>query len=125
VLRTPFTAVQRASLCCTASNVSDFQTNSKPPVKLQYCVYVLYSLKDKQFYIGFTFNLKQRLTQHFQGRSRSTSPRLPLELVFCEYFLAKEDAVRRERYFKTTTGKRTLRLMLQRTLFLFAKDATD
>ena len=36
-------------------------------MKLQYCVYVLLSLKDKKFYIGYTTNLKQRLTDHFHG----------------------------------------------------------
>jgi putative endonuclease len=84
--------------------------------KLQYCVYVLYSLKDNSFYIGFTENLKQRLTDHFRGNSKSTAPRRPFELIFCEYFLSKKDALRRENYFKTTKGKRTLRLLLKDSL---------
>jgi putative endonuclease len=84
--------------------------------KLQYCVYVLYSLKDKSFYIGFTKNLKQRLTDHFHGNSKSTAPRRPFKLIFCEYFLSKADAQRREKYFKTTKGKRTLKLILKNSL---------
>jgi putative endonuclease len=84
--------------------------------KLQYCVYVLYSLKDKSFYIGFTENLKQRLTDHFHGNSKSTAPRRPFKLIFCEYFLSKADAQRREKYFKTTKGKRTLKLILKSSL---------
>jgi len=86
--------------------------------KLQYCVYVLYSLKDKSLYIGFTENLKQRLTDHFRGNSKSTAPRRPLKLIFCEYFLSKKDAWRREKYFKTTKGKRTLKLLLKNSLNL-------
>lgn len=85
-------------------------------MKLQYCVYVLLSLKDQKLYIGSTTNLKQRLTNHFQGNSKATAPRRPFKLIFCEYFLSKKDALRRERYFKTTAGKKSLRLMLRESL---------
>ncbi|HNS48976.1 MAG TPA: GIY-YIG nuclease family protein [bacterium] len=85
-------------------------------MKLPHCVYVLYSLQDKRFYVGYTSNLKQRLTEHFHGSSKNTSPRRPFELIFCEYFLLKKDALKREGYFKTTAGKRALNLMLKNTL---------
>jgi predicted GIY-YIG superfamily endonuclease len=62
-------------------------------------------------------NLKQRLTDHFQGGTVSTAPRRPLRLIFCEYFFSKKDALRRELYFKTTKGKRTLRSMLRNEIF--------
>jgi len=86
--------------------------------KLHYCVYVLHSLKDNSFYIGFTKNLKQRLTDHFRGNSKSTAPRRPFRLIFCEYFLSKKDVLRREKYFKTTKGKRTLKSLLKHSLNL-------
>ena len=86
---------------------------------LNYCVYVLYSVKDKNFYSGYTVNLKQRLTSHFRGNSKSTSSRRPLRLVFCEYYLSKKDALRREKYFKSNSGKRALRLMLRDSLKYF------
>lgn len=81
--------------------------------KLRFCVYVLLSLKDFKFYIGFTENLKERLTDHFHGQSPATSPRRPFVLIFCEYFVSKSDALRREKYFKTTAGKKALKLMLR------------
>ncbi len=84
--------------------------------KLQYCVYVLLSQKDNQFYIGYTTNLHERLTSHITGNSKATAPRLPFTLIFCEYYLSKHDATRREKYFKTTVGKKVLRLMLQDSL---------
>jgi putative endonuclease len=62
---------------------------------------------------SFTENLKQRLIDHFHGNSKSTAPRRPFKLIFCEYFLSKADAQRREKYFKTTKGKRTLKLILK------------
>ncbi|QQG44611.1 MAG: GIY-YIG nuclease family protein [Candidatus Roizmanbacteria bacterium] len=84
--------------------------------KLLYCVYVLYSLKDLNFYIGYTTNLNQRLTSYIHGNSLATEMRRPFTLLFCEYFLSKHDATRREKYFKTTAGKKTLRIVLKESL---------
>ena len=84
--------------------------------KLQYCVYVLLSLKDNNFYIGYTTNLHERLTSHIHGHSKSTEPRRPFILLFCEYYLSIHDAIRREKYLKTNSGKKTLRLMLRESL---------
>jgi len=51
------------------------------------------------------------------GGAESTTKRyLPVELIFYETFTNKNDAQRRERYFKTSKGKTTLRLMLRETL---------
>jgi len=86
----------------------------------QFAVYVLYSLKDNQFYIGYTANLTRRMEEHAGGRSKSTKSRRPFVCVFCEYYLSKSDALCREQYFKTTAGKRVLRLMLQESLMLVA-----
>ena len=79
-------------------------------------VYVLYSLKDRKLYIGYTADLKRRLSEHNRGESASTAPRRPLRLLFGEHYISKKDAQRRERYFKTTAGKRALRLMLKDSL---------
>ncbi|MBF0479482.1 MAG: GIY-YIG nuclease family protein [Candidatus Omnitrophica bacterium] len=81
-------------------------------------VYVLLSLKDNNFYIGFSENLETRLKDHYEGRNTSTKARRPLKLIFYEAYQSKEDALRREKYFKTTKGKSTLKLMLRATLQL-------
>ena len=83
---------------------------------LPYCVYVLQSQRDLLLYHGFTTNLEQRIRNHNAGKTISTSKRMPLRLIFCEYYLSRKDAMRREKYFKTTQGKRMLRLMLRNTL---------
>jgi len=85
-------------------------------IKLRYCVYVLISLADDDFYVGYTTDLKQRLTSHFHGNSKATAPRRPFRLIHCEYYLTKSDAERRESYLKTAKGRRVLRLMLQDSL---------
>jgi len=82
---------------------------------LPYCVYVLFSEKDHLLYIGFTTNLENRLNRHNTGGNKSTAPRIPFQLIFCEYYLFKDDALKREEYFKTSAGKRTLKLMLATT----------
>ncbi len=76
-------------------------------------VYVLRSQKDHMFYIGSTNDLKRRFQQHQRGENISTAKRLPFDLMYFEGHQAKEDALRREKYFKTTKGKVTLRQMLR------------
>ena len=67
----------------------------------RYCVYVLRSFKDKQFYVGFTKNLPARVKAHNDGLIPSTRNRLPLQLVDWEGCLSQADATHREKYLKT------------------------
>jgi len=81
-----------------------------------YYTYVLRSLHDGKLYIGSTGDLKKRLREHQRGGNTSTARRLPFELAFYEAFSTQLDAQRRERYFKTSKGKTTLRQMLKEYL---------
>jgi putative endonuclease len=78
-----------------------------------YYVYILRSLKDGLFYIGYSEDLKTRIKDHNSGKNISTQNRRPLELIFYEAYRNKADALRREKYFKTTKGKTTLKQMLK------------
>ena len=78
--------------------------------------YVLLSLKDKEFYIGSTDNLKRRLTQHSHGKVDATRYRLPLKLIYYEYFVNQEDAEAREKFLKSGYGHRQLKEIIKRTL---------
>jgi putative endonuclease len=73
-----------------------------------YYTYILQSEADGNFYSGFTKNLKLRFDQHRNGLVESTRDRRPLKLVYYEACLSQEDALKRERYFKTYNGKRFL-----------------
>jgi putative endonuclease len=84
--------------------------------------YVLISLKDGRFYTGFTENLKKRLAQHNEGTSRSTNYRKPFELIYYEACRNRRDALNRERYLKTTYGKRYLRERLKNDIALKGND---
>ena len=79
--------------------------------------YVLQSQKDKQFYIDYTpDDVYNRTEKHQQGFVPATKLRRPLKLIFFEAYLNQADALRRERYFKTTKGKTALRSMLKEYL---------
>lgn len=76
-------------------------------------VYVLQSMKDKKLYIGYTKDLKRRLKLHNLRNVVSTRRRRPLKLIYYEACLNQEDALRRERYLKTTYGKRYIKNRLK------------
>jgi putative endonuclease len=83
---------------------------------LPFCVYILFSEKDHLLYIGFSADLKKRIETHNSGGNKSTAYRRPLKLIFCEFYLFEEDARKREKYFKTTMGRKAIKLMLTGTL---------
>ena len=62
--------------------------------------YVLQSMKDMVFYVGFTKNLKLRFAQHNKGLVESTKHRRPFNLIYYEACLDESDATRREIYLK-------------------------
>lgn len=76
-------------------------------------VYVLQSMKDNDFYIGYTKNLTIRLKQHNAKKNFSTKSRAPLEYIYIEACINEKDAKRREDYLKTTQGGRFLKLRLR------------
>jgi putative endonuclease len=79
-------------------------------------VYILKSKVKNWIYVGSTNDIKRRFGEHERGEVQSTRPYRPFDLVFYEGFLARNDAVRREDYLKTTKGKSTLRMMLRESL---------
>jgi putative endonuclease len=83
---------------------------------LPFCVYILFSEKDHLLYVGFSSNLERRLLHHNQGHTKSTAGRRPLKLIYTEFYLIESEARNRERYFKTTAGKKAIKLMLRETL---------
>lgn len=84
--------------------------------KPRYYVYILYSIKDNGFYIGFTSNLKIRLIKHARGEVTATKSRTPLKLIHYEYFVNENDAKAREEFLKSGYGRKQLQSILKRTL---------
>ncbi len=81
-----------------------------------YYVYILLEGKEGRFYIGQTENIKRRMGEHAAGHNHTTARYSEPKLIFIEGFINKQDAERREKYFKTTKGKQTLRSMLRESL---------
>ena len=80
---------------------------------MKYFTYVLFSHKFEQLYIGHTYNLDKRFSQHNKGRVPSTKPYIPYELLYFEEFKSKVDAVKREKELKTSTGRRFLKQFIK------------
>lgn len=75
-------------------------------------LYVLKSDKDHDFYTGTTSDLKRRFKEHNSGKNFSTAPRRPFKLIYYEAYLLKSDAEAREKYLKTSMGRRVIRKQL-------------
>jgi putative endonuclease len=65
-----------------------------------YYVYILKSKKDSKHYIGYTNDLRRRLDEHNNGKSKSTKHRIPFELIYYEAYAIKSSAIRREKKLK-------------------------
>lgn len=78
-----------------------------------YYVYVLRSKKDGNFYVGHTVDFLKRMEHHNKGNVESTRNRRPLELIYYEASISRKDALHREKYLKTTYGKRYIRSRLK------------
>jgi putative endonuclease len=75
--------------------------------------YVLHSLKDDKFYVGFSSDLKKRVDQHQNGLVESTRDRRPFALIYYEACVDQSDALRREKYLKSYHGKMFIRKRLK------------
>ena len=73
--------------------------------KQLFWTYVLRSVRDKDFYIGYTQDINRRLQENKSGKVFSTKGRLPVELVYLEACTNRKDAERREGYFKKSGGR--------------------
>ncbi len=76
-------------------------------------VYILQSEKDMRFYVGSTNNLRRRLQEHNAGKVFSTKKRTPLKLIYYEACIDEADARKREKYLKTSWGKRYIKSRLK------------
>lgn len=82
----------------------------------RFYIHILYSLRDKGFYIGLTTDLKQRLINHARGELKATKFRRSFKLIHYKYFINEHDAKAREIYLKSGYGRRGFKEMLKRTL---------
>ena len=78
-----------------------------------YYVYVIESIKYNEIYIGYSSDLKNRIEQHNNKASIYTKKYAPWKLIYYEACINKKDATRREKYLKTSQGRRLMKRRLK------------
>ena len=76
--------------------------------------YVISSRKALFLYKGHCEDLSERLKQHNSGMTESIRSYTPFDLVYFEEFLTRNEAIKREKYFKTAAGRRYLKSKLKK-----------
>jgi putative endonuclease len=71
---------------------------------------------DKEWHIGSTSNLQNRIKEHGKGRVRATAHRCPVELIYYEACRSLNAAREREQQLKTGYGRAYLKRRLGRVL---------
>ncbi|PHX74302.1 MAG: excinuclease ABC subunit C [Chitinophagaceae bacterium] len=74
--------------------------------------YVIKSIDHNYYYKGHCQDIEKRLAQHNNGFTKSIKPYIPFKLVYFEAFTNREDAIKREKYFKSAAGRRFLEIKL-------------
>jgi len=73
-------------------------------------VYVLKSSKNGNLYKGQTSDLQARLLQHNSGKVKSTKSQAGFwKVIYTEQYETREEALKREKYFKTAAGRRFIK----------------
>ena len=75
-------------------------------------VYVLKSLVKDIHYIGHTEDLQNRLKQHNAGKTRFTKSAVPWEIIYYEEYPTRNEAITREKFLKSGTGRELLKKLL-------------
>ena len=74
-----------------------------------YFAYVIKSIHHDFYYKGHCKDLDKRLSEHNAGSTVSIKPYIPFKVIYSESFDIREDAIKRERYFKSAAGRRFLK----------------
>ena len=96
--------VQWIPACRQAGNGGIFKKSS-----MAYVIYAIKSSFDGRIYVGFTAALENRLKEHNQGKTKSTKGFRPWSLIYTETVTSREEARKREKYFKSGCGKEFLK----------------
>jgi len=72
---------------------------------MNWFVYAIRSRQRNYIYVGLTSNLEKRISQHNDGKGRTTRQYRPFILVHCEVFKTRLEARKREIYLKSGCGK--------------------
>ena len=74
-------------------------------------VYAISSLRRNYIYVGMSSNVDRRIKEHNTGKEKTTRPYLPFRLLYVESCENRAAARKREKYWKSGTGKEQLRII--------------
>jgi len=84
-----------------------------PPTKLiMYYVYILLNEAKNRTYTGVAKDVSERLAEHNAGKVKSSRPYRPYIIIHTESFSTLREARQKEKFYKSTTGRRRLKEML-------------
>ena len=78
----------------------------------EYYVYLLESESTGIWYVGLSKDPDHRLLHHNQGKSKFTSGHRPWKMLYKERVGSLSEARKKEKYYKTSAGKRRLKRIL-------------
>ena len=79
--------------------------------------YILKTAKGS-YYVGSTDNIENRLKRHNAGCVKSTANKLPVELMFKEYYPTKSLAQRKEYKIKSWKSKKMIEKLIEQGPFV-------
>ncbi|KAF0152009.1 MAG: putative endonuclease [Ignavibacteria bacterium] len=78
----------------------------------EYYVYILQSMNNDKTYVGQTENLERRLKEHNSGKTSYTAKYVPWKIVYFEKYSTREESLKREKYLKSSAGRRFIKVLL-------------
>ena len=75
-------------------------------------VYILLNETKTRTYTGVADDVEKRLNEHNTGRVKSSRPYRPYKIFYTESFATLSEARQKEKFYKSTTGRRRLKEML-------------
>jgi putative endonuclease len=81
---------------------------------MEFVVYILFSEKSNRNYTGYTSNLIQRFKSHNELGKDSTAKYRPWIVVHVEFYKTKEEALKKEKYFKAGRGSIVKNQLIQK-----------
>ena len=79
----------------------------------KFYVYILINFDRTKTYVGFTENIERRLKEHNNGKSTYTRKHKPWGILYIEEYREKEEAIKREKYYKSAAGRRKIKILLE------------
>jgi putative endonuclease len=81
----------------------------------EFVVYILFSEKYNQTYVGFTSNLLERFKSHnLLGKKGYTIKFRPWKVIYVEFFDLKADALIKEKFLKNGNGREFIKELISK-----------